>query len=125
MPVKERRLVEDVHPFGPLTFVFYQEEGFENLVGAHCLELDIGGQGATREEATKDLQNAIETYVLHHLDTREPMEVRRAMPDLANLSDRAVYHLLVVQVRVESTTRPEIVFAQPPASFTPELTGTG
>lgn len=119
MVAREDRRVA-VRPFGPLTFVFYQEPGFDGLVGAHCLELVIGGQGSTREEATEDLQSAIETYVLHHLDTGEPMEVRSAMPDLANLPDRATYHLLVVQIGVgASTTPPEVVFAQPPDRFTP------
>ena len=107
----------EMRTLGPLTFVYYQEEGYDELVGAHCLELDIGGQGVDRNEATQNLQAAIETYVQHHLDTGEKMELRRAPPDLANLPDRVTLHLILVTCHAhppEPEPRRQVKFVDPP-----------
>jgi hypothetical protein len=116
--------VENLGSFGPLTFVYYQEEGFDGLIGAHCLELDIGGQGATREEATRDLQSAVKTYVLYHLDNNLEMEDRLAPPELANLLDRSIQNLVILRVvnKRETSPKRQALFVRPPERFTPALT---
>ena len=111
----------DLIHLGPLTFVFYEEPGYEEIVGAHCLELDMGGQGANRDEATANLQECIETYVLYHVEEGIPFEARRASPELANLRDRITFALLLlVQAHEVSTpARAEVRFLRPPSSFEP------
>lgn len=110
----------EVQLVGPLTFVYYEEEGFEGIVGAHCLELDIGGQGASREDATRSLQEAIETFVLFHVNEGQPWSVEPAPPSLANLPDRRTYHLLLVRTLDREEPVRTVRFVEPPERFTPE-----
>lgn len=44
-----------------------------NLYGALCPELDVASQGATVEEATTNLREAVELF----LDCADPEEIRR------------------------------------------------
>jgi predicted RNase H-like HicB family nuclease len=109
-----------VVPLGPLTFVYYDEPACRGIA-VHCLELDIGGQGPTREAATKDLQHAIEVYVKHHLDQGEIIQLRPAPSDLQALADRERFQALLIRYREsKSRERRELVLMRPPERFAPQ-----
>lgn len=54
-----------------LTFAFYPAEDRKGIILAHCLELDVVGQGKDQAAARAALQEAIEIYVQYKLDCGE------------------------------------------------------
>ena len=106
---------------GPLTFVYVREDEGEGIT-AHCLELDLAGQGGNLDEAREDVQRAVETYILYHLDTARELRARPAPEDLLESgATRETFHLLVLE-RTRSKKKPkrEVVFVPPPPpTFSP------
>jgi|GEM_PF-6540139 len=51
----------------PLTFAFYPATDRKGMVLAHCLELDVVGQGRDVVSARAALQEAVETYVQYRV----------------------------------------------------------
>lgn len=67
----------------PLRVVFYQDDG--DWV-AHCLEFDLMGDGATKEEAVQQLGDAIMTQVDYFMETRDPATLfSPAPPDIQQM----------------------------------------
>ena len=114
--------VVHVRPLGPLTFVFHHEVECPGTYSAHCLELDIGGSGKDRREALRDVQDAVETFVLHHYENGEDVPLRAAPSDLLEVLDRKVFHLLLVwSTNKSEASFHEVAFTDPPpAVFNPE-----
>lgn len=109
-----------VLPLGQLTFVYYPEPVCGG-VAAHCLELDMGGQGVDRASAAEDLQAAIEVYLEHLAEHREPLEPRCAPEEFQRIEDRETFCLQVVRVEFKKRKRSvrEVIFSQPPERFEP------
>jgi predicted RNase H-like HicB family nuclease len=104
----------DLHAVGPLTFAYYDEPDCEGVLGAHCLELDVAAQGPTREGARKELQAALETYLLHFLESGDPVPLRSAPDEIQACQDREVFHVYFVRYKLHREHRKEIHFAPPP-----------
>lgn len=64
----------------PLTFAFYTAPDDEDVTCAHCLELDIVGQGLSSEEARQELMDAAELYVTCKVDEGEIESLFRPAP---------------------------------------------
>ncbi len=54
-----------------LTLIFYPSLDLSGVTCAHCLELDIVGQGPDQDAAQANLMEAIELYVGFKLDEQE------------------------------------------------------
>lgn len=122
MRLEDTHLIGKVVPMGSLTFAYHDEPECPGIVSAHCLELDIGGQGATPEAATKNLQDAIEAYLLHHLEADERVAARPAPAELWNLPKKETYQLLLCFVRGKAKEQHrEVRFVLTPSGrFDPE-----
>ena len=119
--LSDTHIVRVVQPLGRLTFVHYPEPACDGWA-AHCVELDIGGQGTDRRTATDDLQASIETYVLHYLENDEAVPIRDAPEELRSIQEREVFMLLWIRLRVKNTQRREVVFSSlPPERFSADL----
>jgi hypothetical protein len=113
------RWVHEAVPLPALTFVTYEDrESGAGVFAAHCLELDIGGQGPSPEAAVKDLQEALELYLITKLDAGEDIGVRPAPKELWNLPGQRYFPLLLrMRRRKLRKDRKEVVFTRPAPSF--------
>ena len=113
------RWVHEAVPLPALTFVCYEDrESGPGVHAAHCLELDIGGQGPSPEDAIRDLQEALELYILTKLDAGEEIGPRQAPKELWALP-RQRYFPLILRLRRRKlrADRREVVFTRPAPSF--------
>ena len=113
------RWVHEAVPLPAMTFVCYEDrESGPGIHAAHCLELDIGGQGSSPDEALQDLQEALELYILTKLDAGEDIGVRPAPEQLWKLPRQRYFPLLLrLRRRKLRKDRREVVFTRPAPSF--------
>lgn len=117
MRLSDTHWVHEAVPLPPLSFVTYEDQDCGGGVfSAHCLELDIGGQGATADAAIKDLQEALELYILAKLDEGENIAHRPAPKELWALPSKKFFPLLL-RLRKRRKERQEVVFAPPAPAF--------
>lgn len=95
---------------GLLTFVFYPEG---EMILAHCLELDMLGQGKTRDEARGDLKDSISTFIEDYFDAPEEWEPHAAPNDVQHLPEREVWDVIVHVAPEHARVRPEPAFVEP------------
>ena len=87
----------------PLRVVFYEDSG---ATIAHCLEFDLVGDGATRDEALKSLNDSIATLVEWSVENNDPSSLFSPAPaiyeEMFAAGDDVVDGELRLQVTIES-----------------------
>jgi predicted RNase H-like HicB family nuclease len=64
-----------------LTFAYFDSPDVAGQIIAHCMELDVCSEGASRQEAAQDLRTAIEEYFDYKLESNELDSLLRPAPD--------------------------------------------
>jgi hypothetical protein len=104
-----------------LTFTFYEAPDLPGTTCAHCLELDVVGQGVDNDEARGSLMDAIELYVQCKVEHRELSTLFSPAPaDVWNATDVERWcHLVEVTIPPRQSTkkpqkakRAEVAFIQ-------------